>query len=168
MHDFLKIKTTFHGLLNNTQQFGCHFLFIKLGTYLTAFLCRNSRVHMSVRIILGFWNKLHLKVPPFFKIKTSENKNKEHIDSNSYLIWSSLSNSCRHLANVNVIAKVKSRITVSHQHFFADVIFLPLEKFKTIKIKSEKNFYTQTNTYLLHISRNFKDIFKHICFTLSL
>ena len=46
------------------------------------FLCKNSSVHMSVRIILGFLN------PPFFKIRTSENKNKEHIDSNSYLIWS--------------------------------------------------------------------------------
>ena len=46
--------------------------------------------------------------------------------------------------------------------------FLPLQKFKTIKIKLEKNTYTQANTCLLHISRNFKDIFKYICFTLYL
>ena len=52
--DFSKIKTTFHGLLNNTQQFRCHFLFIKLVTYLTMFLYKNSSVYMSVRIILGF------------------------------------------------------------------------------------------------------------------
>ena len=42
------------------------------------------------------------------------------------------------------------------------VFFLPLEKFKTIKIKLEKNTYTQANKRLPHISRNFKDIFKYI------
>ena len=36
--------------------------------------------------------------------------------------------------------------------------FLLLQKFKTIKIKPEKNPYTQTNTFLLHISRDFNDI----------
>ena len=35
----------------------------------------------------------------------------------------SLSNSCRHSANAHVIADVKSKIIVSHQHFFADVIY---------------------------------------------
>ena len=74
----------------------------------------------------------------------------------------SLSNSRRHSAN----ADVKSKIIVSRRHFFADVIFsATLQKFKTIKIKPEKiPLYTQTNTCLLHISRNFKDIFKYIRF----
>ena len=76
----------------------------------------------------------------------------------------SLSNSRRHLAN----ADMKSKIILSRRQFFADVIFLPLRKFRTIKIKLEKNSYTQTNVCLLHISRNFKDIFKYICFTFYL
>ena len=49
--------------------------------------------------------------------------------------------------------------------FLPTWFFLPLQKFKTIKTKLEKNTYTQANTCLLHISRNFKDIFKYICFT---
>ena len=49
--------------------------------------------------------------------------------------------------------------------FLPTWFFLPLQKFKTIKIKWEKNLYTQANTCLLHISRNFKDIFKYIWFT---
>ena len=36
---------------------------------------------------------------------------------------SSLSNSGLHLANVDVIADVKSKIIVSPRHFFADLIF---------------------------------------------
>ena len=52
--------------------------------------------------------------------------------------------------------------------FLPTWFFLPLQKFKTIKIKLEKNTYTQANMCLLHISRNFKDIFKSICFTLYL
>ena len=73
----------------------------------------------------------------------------------------SLSNSCQHSANANMIAEVTRKITVSHWHFFANMTFLPLQKFKTIKKKLEKKSYTQTYTYLLHISRNFKDIFKN-------
>ena len=38
--------------------------------------------------------------------------------------------------------------------------FLPLQKFKTIKIKPEKNPCAQASTCLIHVSRNFKDIFK--------
>ena len=70
----------------------------------------------------------------------------------------SLSNSRRHSANADVIADVKSKITVSRQHFFGDVIFCATwkGKFKTTKIRLEKNPYTQANTCLLHISRNFK------------
>ena len=52
--------------------------------------------------------------------------------------------------------------------FLLTRFFLPLQKFKTIKIKVEKNSYTQTNASLLHISRNLKDIFKYMCFTLYL
>ena len=82
----------------------------------------------------------------------------------------SLSNSHRHSANADMIADVKSKIIVSRRHFFADMIFSATsQKFKTIKIKPEKiPLYTQTNACLLHISRNFKDIFKYICFTLYL
>ena len=82
--------------------------------------------------------------------------------------WHSLSNSCRHWANVAMIADVKSQIIVSRRHFFAYMIFLPLQKFKTIKIKLEKNPYTQTNTWFLNISRNFKDMRKCNCLYQSL
>ena len=57
-------------------------------------------------------------------------------------IWThipSLCNSCRHSANADVIADVKSEINLLHRHFFADVIFSATsQKFKTIKIKLEK------------------------------
>ena len=43
-----------------------------------------------------------------------------------------------------------------------------LQNFRTIKIKPEKNPYTQANTCLVHISRNLKNIFKYMCFTLYL
>ena len=62
-----------------------------------------------------------------------------------------------------MITNVKSKIIVSHQHFFADVIFSA-----TSKVQNYQNPYTQTNTCSLHISRNFKDIFKYICLTLYL
>ena len=62
--------------------------------------------------------------------------------------------------------KTKSLYHVST--FLPMGFFLPLQKFETIKIKLEKNSYTQTNACLLHISRNFKDIFKYMCFTLYL
>ena len=71
-------------------------------------------------------------------------------------------------ANADAIANIKSKIIVLCWHFFINVIFfLPFQKFKT-KIKLEKNPYTQANTCLLHILRNFKDIFKYKCFTLYL
>ena len=41
--------------------------------------------------------------------------------------------------NADVIADVKSKITVSRRHFLANVIFLPLQKFKTIKSKPVEN-----------------------------
>ena len=41
-------------------------------------------------------------------------------------------------------------------NFLPTWFFLPLQKFITIKIKLEKNSYTQTNACLLHISMNFK------------
>ena len=58
-----------------------------------------------------------------------------------FICYISLSNSRRHSANVDMIADLKSKIIVSRQHFFADVIFLPLQNFKTIKMKPEKNPY---------------------------
>ena len=75
----------------------------------------------------------------------------------------SLSNSSQHSANADVIAYMKSKILVSRQHFFSDVIFSA-----TSKVQNYQNPYAQTNTCSLHISRNFKDIFKYICFTLYL
>ena len=74
----------------------------------------------------------------------------------SYFLHS-LSNSRQHSANANVIADMKSKITVSRRQFFADVIFSATSKVQ--------NYQNKT---LLHISRNFKDIFKYICFTLYL
>ena len=53
--------------------------------------------------------------------------------------------------------KAKSLYNVG---FVSVLFFLPLQKFKTIKIKREKNPYTQTNKCILHISRNFKDMRK--------
>ena len=35
----------------------------------------------------------------------------------------SLSNSRRHSANADTIANVKNKIIISHQHFFADMIY---------------------------------------------
>ena len=52
--------------------------------------------------------------------------------------------------------------------FLPTWFFLPLQKFKTTKIKAEKNPQTQTIGCLLQIVRDFKDIFKHICFALYL
>ena len=78
----------------------------------------------------------------------------------------SYSNSRRHSANADVIADVKSKIILSRRQFFAEVIFSATSKVRTIKIKLEKNSYTQMRAY--NISRNFKVIFKYICFTLYL
>ena len=58
--------------------------------------------------------------------------------------------------------KAKSLYHVST--FLLTRFFLPFQKLKTIKIKLEKNPYTKANMCLLHISRNFKDIFKYMCF----
>ena len=80
----------------------------------------------------------------------------------------SLSNSCWHLPNADVIAEVKAKSLYHIGTFLSMWFFLPLQKFRTIKIKLEKNTYTQANMCLQHISRNFKDIFKYICFTLYL
>ena len=71
----------------------------------------------------------------------------------------SLSDSHWHLANVNVIANVKSKITVSCQQFSSDVIFSATSKVQNYQIKPEKNPYTQANMCLLHISKNFIYIF---------
>ena len=45
--------------------------------------------------------------------------------------------------------------------------FLPLQKFKTTKIKLEKNPYIQANTCLLHVSRILK-IFSNLCIFFTL
>ena len=68
----------------------------------------------------------------------------------------SLFNSCCDLTIV------KSKIIVSCWHFFADMIFSAIWKVQTYENKTREKslYYTQTNTCLLHISRNFKVIFK--------
>ena len=81
----------------------------------------------------------------------------------------SLSNSRRHSANAEVIANVKSKIIVSCRHFFADMIFSATSKVQNYQNKiREKSLKTQTNRCLLQTLRDFKDIFKHISFTLYL
>ena len=78
-----------------------------------------------------------------------------------------LSNSRQHSATWLLTWKAKSLYHVGT--FLPTRFFLSLPKFKIIKIKLEKNTYTQANTYLLHISRNFKYIFKYILlYSLSL
>ena len=52
--------------------------------------------------------------------------------------------------------------------FLPKCFFLPFQKFKTINIKPEKNPYTQANTCLIQVSRNFKDIFKFLYILYSL
>ena len=50
----------------------------------------------------------------------------------------SLSNSRRHSANADVIADVKSKIIVSHRHFFADVIFSATSKVQNYQNKTRE------------------------------
>ena len=115
---------------------------------------RNTRSHIFIHIFLPYICILEWL----------------YVEGTLELRLDSLSTSRRHSANADVIADVKSKIIVSRRHFFVDVIFSATsQKFKTIKIKPEKiPLYTQTNTCFLHISRNFKDIFRCICFTLYL
>ena len=62
----------------------------------------------------------------------------------------SLSNSFRHLANADVIADVKSKIIVSRQHFFADVIFFfAISKVQNYQKTREKSLHP--NKYVLTI-----------------
>ena len=71
-------------------------------------------------------------------------------DDNNSSHMNSLSNSRQHSANADVMAGMKSKIIVSRRHFLPTRIFLPLEKFKTIKIKSEKNpLSKQIRTYYI-------------------
>ena len=79
----------------------------------------------------------------------------------------SLSNSRRHSANADVIADVKSKIIVSRQHFFADVIFSATSKVQNYQNKTgEKSLYPSKymlTTYFKKFQR-----FKYISFILSL
>ena len=52
----------------------------------------------------------------------------------------SLSNSRRHSANADVIADMKSKITVSRRNFFADVIFSPTSKVQNYQNKTREKF----------------------------
>ena len=77
----------------------------------------------------------------------------------------SLSNSPQHLAN----ADAKSKIIVSRRFFFADM-FCATPKVQNYQNKTRETFLYlyPNNTCLLHISRNFEDIFTYIFFTLCL
>ena len=76
---------------------------------------------------------------------------------------SSLSNSRWHSANADVIADVKSEINVSRWHFFADVIFSATsQKFKTIKIKPEKNPSIPKQIRAYYIFQGILGIFSNI------
>ena len=71
-----------------------------------------------------------------------------HYDkSNPVLCKHSLSNSCQHSANADVVADVKSKIIVLHQHFFADVIFSATSKVQNYQKTREKSLYP--NKYVL-------------------
>ena len=48
----------------------------------------------------------------------------------------SLSNSHRHLPNADMIVNVKSKIIISHWHFFADVIFSANSKVQNYQTKT--------------------------------
>ena len=80
-----------------------------------------------------------------------------------YMYLYSLSNSRWHSEKAVVIANVKSKIIVSRRHYFCRGDFL-----WHFKIQNYQNPYTQTNMCSILISKNFKDIFKYICFTLYL
>ena len=77
---------------------------------------------------------------------------------------SSLYNSLRLFANADVIVDLKSNITVSRCHFFAGVIFSATLKVQNYQNKTGKKLLYPNKACLLHISRNFKDILKYICF----
>ena len=137
------------------------------------FLCKtwyNIQKKFLVGVIDEAWlNERTISISGIKKKPACSLSGNGHCDSPGhcakYMTYSifSHSNSRRHLPNADVIADVKSKIIVSRRHFFADVIFSA-----TSKVQNYPNLYTQTNTCSLHISRNFKDIFKYICFTLYL
>ena len=81
----------------------------------------------------------------------------------------SLSISPQHSANADVTADAKSKIIVSRRHFFADM-FSAISKVQNYQNKTRENllYLYPNNTCLLHISRNFEDIFTYIFFTLCL
>ena len=111
---------------------------------------------------LGWELNFSIRTPRVFKILSTKFQRTKTTERD-LVERSCLSNSRWHSANADVIADVKSNITVSRWHFFVDVIFSA-----TLKVQNYQNPYTQTNIRSLHISRNFKDIFKYICFTLYL
>ena len=79
-----------------------------------------------------------------------------------YMYLYILSNSRWHSGKAVVIADVKSKIIVSRWHFCrGDFLW-------HFKIQNYQNPYTRTNMCSIPISKNFKYIFKYICFTLYL
>ena len=66
---------------------------------------------------------------------------------NPALCKHSLSDSCRHSVNADVVTDVKSKIIVLHQHFFADVIFFATSKVQNYQKTREKSLYP--NKYVL-------------------
>ena len=80
----------------------------------------------------------------------------------------SLPNSCQHSANADVFADMKSKIIVSCWYFFADMVFSATSKVQNYQNKTGEKSLNSNKYCLLHISRNFKDTFRYICFSLNL
>ena len=75
----------------------------------------------------------------------------------------SLSNSCWHLANADVIADVKSKINVSRRHFFCRCdFFCHFTKVQTIKIKLGKNPSIPKQIHAYYIFQGILGIFSNI------
>ena len=75
---------------------------------------------------------------------------------------SSLSNSGLHLANVDVIADVKSKIVVSPRHFFADLIFSATSKVQNYKKQSQKIIPMSKQIHTYYIFQGILKIFSNI------
>ena len=71
------------------------------------------------------------------------------------MLHCSLSNSRRQSTNANVTADVKSKIIVSRQHFFADMIFSPTSKVQNYQNKTGENSIYQDKYVLTTYCKEF-------------
>ena len=61
----------------------------------------------------------------------------------------SLSNSCQHLPNADMIANMKSKIIVSHQYFFADMIICGTSKVQNYQNKTGEKSHGYYKKYMV-------------------